>query len=95
MGECGYFTLDELDVSSLGDLSQDAALLGSLKIKKPRTSATNPFDTTPVAPAPAEVSTPQTNNISLERRGNPQFEPQNLMSKIDGTPPVAQTTEEF
>ena len=82
-------------MSSLGYLSHDAALLGSLKRKNPRTSAKNPFDTTPVAPAPAKVSTPQTNNISLERRGNPQFKPQNLMAKIDGTPPVAQTDEEF
>ena len=96
MRTCGSLTsLDDIDVSSLGDLSHDAALLGSLKRKLPRTSAKNPFATTPVAPAPAEVSTPQTNNISLERRGNPQFKPQNLMVKIDGTPPVAQTDEVF
>ena len=64
-------------------------------MKKPRTSATNPFDTTPVAPAPAKASTPEINNISLERCWNSQLEPKNLMSKIDGTRPVAQPAEDF
>jgi len=59
------FQLEDIDVLLLGDLSHDAALLGSLKqTSKPRTSATNPFAKTPFA-APAEALTPLTTNMSI------------------------------
>jgi len=87
------FQLEDLDVLSLGDLSHDAALLGSLKQTKHHTSATNPFAKIPGA-VPIEALTPLTTNMYVERRDKLQLQPTNLMDKIDGIPTVATTSKE-